>query len=64
MKPAKLSYTISEASSATGISRRTLYRLMDAGKLDVSKIGSRVLILAASLQAMLEAGRKEFIGQK
>src|ERR1700686_5652293 len=60
MKP-KLSYTIAEAASATGLSRWTLHRFVRAGKLDVAKIGSRVLILADSLKAMLERGREEFV---
>jgi excisionase family DNA binding protein len=65
VKPGKLSYTVREATEVSGIPRTTLWRLTRAGRLQVSQIGSRVYILAASLQELLEQGRKEFIaGQK
>lgn len=60
----KLSYTIAEAATVTGLSRTTLWRQVKAGKLDVSKIGGRILILAGSLQAMLERGRQEFVSSR
>jgi excisionase family DNA binding protein len=63
MKP-KLAYSIREAAHATGLSTKTLRRIVAAGRLDVSRIGSRILILAASLQALLESGRREFISGK
>lgn len=59
----KLSYTVAEACSATGLSRFTIWRQVKAGKLDCSKIGGRVLILRDSLLALLEQGRKEFVNQ-
>ncbi|PCI39959.1 MAG: hypothetical protein COB46_07635 [Rhodospirillaceae bacterium] len=41
---AKLSYTIKEYCAATGLSRSTVYRLANAGKLRFCKLGNRTLI--------------------
>ena len=54
----KLSYTISEAVATTGISRSSLYELINNGDLKSIKVAGRRLIRAEDLQAMLEnAGR-------
>ena len=51
----KLAYTISEACEATGLSRDTLYRRHRDGQITMRKVVGRTLILAADLQALLEA---------
>ena len=51
----KLAYTVAEAASATGLSRRSVYREIDAGNLVARKRGSNTLILARDLEAFLIA---------
>lgn len=53
--PPRLSYSVAEASRATGIGRTTLYKLMGDGSLSSVKIGNRRLIPASALQAILQA---------
>lgn len=50
----KLAFTISEASHAIGIGRSKLYELIAQGRLETRKIGSRTLIPAESLKALLD----------
>jgi excisionase family DNA binding protein len=67
MKPSsktKLAYTIAEAAAATGLSRWTFHRLVQAGELRCSKIRGRVLILAGELERLLEKGTKNFIATR
>lgn len=54
MNDNKLSYTIQEACQATGISRSKLYELIGAGALRTFKLGSRTLIKASALVAMID----------
>jgi excisionase family DNA binding protein len=49
----KISYSIREASTASGIGRTTLYQLIKAGELTPVKIGTRTLIRRADLDALL-----------
>ena len=49
----KLAYRIPEAVEATGLSRATLYRLADAGKLKLTKVCGRTLIRRAELERLL-----------
>lgn len=51
--PEPLSYTLIGAATATGLSRATLYRLQQAGKLRFFKVGKRTLVCARSLHALL-----------
>jgi len=51
----KLSYTLPEAAKVTGLSLSYLYRLSAEGKLPVSKVGSRALILRSELEDFLRA---------
>lgn len=44
--PPRLSYRISEAARATGLSRSTLYSLIQAGRLHSVKVGKARLIPA------------------
>jgi excisionase family DNA binding protein len=51
--------SIKEASAYTGLSRSTLYRLMDDGALPFLKpVKGRRMLLRRDLDAFLEAGRK------
>ncbi len=49
--------SIAEVQRALGIGRTTTYRLIDSGKLERVKIGSRTLIKVASIKAL--AGEKQ-----
>lgn len=51
---AKITYTMKEATAATGISRTTLYALIKAGDLRPVKIGSRTLLRHADLEALID----------
>jgi excisionase family DNA binding protein len=55
--PERLGYSIKEAAQATGLSTRTVYRLLEAGTLESVRIGGRVIIKAASLRKLLEADK-------
>lgn len=44
---------ISEAVTALGLSRATVYRLIASNKLDARKIGRRTVVTAASVTALL-----------
>lgn len=52
-KPTPLAYRVNDAASALGISRRTVYRLIDSGKLRATKAGSITLIPAADVLAVV-----------
>lgn len=55
MTPAdKLSYRIKEACDATGLSRSTLYRLIDRGEIKTFKVGDCALISRDELEAFLK----------
>lgn len=54
----KAAMSIAQAANYTGLSRSTLYRLMDAGELPSIKIAGRRLIRPAALDAMLDAAAK------
>lgn len=49
----RLSYRIDEAVAATGLSRPTIYRLIERGELSIFKVGTRTLIMASVLEAYL-----------
>jgi excisionase family DNA binding protein len=49
----KLAYSINEAADRIGVGRTTLYQLVNAGELRLVKLGSRSLIIAAELEALL-----------
>jgi excisionase family DNA binding protein len=48
--------SIREACSALGVSRSTIYRLMDGGHLQAVKIGRRRLIRRDAIAALVELG--------
>ena len=47
------SYSLDEAAQSLGLSRRTLYHLMDAGKLSTVKLGKRRLVPAQELERLI-----------
>lgn len=50
----RLSYSVEEVISLTGLGRTTLYRLMAQGELISCKIGRRRLIRASDLNVFLD----------
>ena len=48
-----VSYRVNDAANALGISRRTIYRLIDGGKLRSTKIGRATLIPAGDVHALI-----------
>ena len=48
-----VSYNINDAAAALGLSRRTIYNLIDAGKVRKVKIGRRSVIPAADILALM-----------
>lgn len=49
----KLSYTIREAISATGLGKTTPYKLIGDGRIRSVKVGTRTLVPASDLRALL-----------
>lgn len=49
----KLAFTIAEACHAVGIKRSKLYQLIGQGRIEIRKIGSRTIIPADSLWALI-----------
>jgi excisionase family DNA binding protein len=54
--PNRRAFSISEAASASGLSRATLYRLLKDGRLATVKIGARRLVPISALDALLSGG--------
>jgi excisionase family DNA binding protein len=52
-KMASLTHTIPDAVSITGIGRTKLCELIRSGKLDARKLGTRTLIPAEALRALI-----------
>ncbi|MDJ0391360.1 helix-turn-helix domain-containing protein [Roseomonas sp. E05] len=48
-----ITYTVNDAAAVSGLSRATLYRLAADGRLRLVKVGSRTLVDATSLRALL-----------
>jgi excisionase family DNA binding protein len=49
----RAAYSLDEAAQSLGLSRRTLYQLMDAGRLSTVKLGKRRLVPAQELERLL-----------
>lgn len=47
--------SINQAAAYAGLSRSTIYRLMQRGELQTLKIGSRRLVRRADIDALLES---------
>lgn len=52
----KLAFSIAEACHSIGIGRSKLYQLIGEGRVETRKIGSRTIIPAESLRALIIAG--------
>jgi excisionase family DNA binding protein len=52
----KLAFTIAEACHAIGVGRSKLYELIGQGRIETRKIGSRTIIPAESLCALISRG--------
>ena len=50
-----ISYSIKGAVAATGLSRATLYRYIQAGRIQPKKCGTATIIPAAQLRALVES---------
>jgi excisionase family DNA binding protein len=50
--------SIREAARICGLSRATLYRLLQDGKLTTIKVGARRLVPITSIDALLSGGAK------
>lgn len=48
-----VSYNINDAAAALGLSRRTIYNLIDAGRVRKVKIGRRSVIPATDILALM-----------
>jgi len=51
--PARALYSPRETEALLGISHSTCYRLINAGKLDARKLGSKTAITAESIERLL-----------
>lgn len=49
----KLAYSPSEAAAAAGVSVRSIFKQIEAKRLDARKLGARTLIPADSLKALI-----------
>lgn len=49
----RVAYSLNEAAQSLGLSRRTLYELMDAGTLQTVKLGKRRLVPAQELARLV-----------
>ncbi|KQS77634.1 hypothetical protein ASG25_13590 [Rhizobium sp. Leaf384] len=58
MNVAPITYTIANATKATGLSRSTLYNLMKDKRLPYIKVGKRTLLKTSDIEALLESGRE------
>lgn len=58
MNVAPITYTIANATRATGLSRSTLYNLMKAKRLPYIKVGKRTLLKISDIETLLENGRE------
>jgi excisionase family DNA binding protein len=55
----QLLVTIDEAAQALSVSRRTLYRLIEAGEIDAVRIGSSRRVPTAALQTFCTRAVRE-----
>ena len=54
-EPFRLAYTITEATKVTGFTRTRIYEEISKGRLTAVKAGRRTLIIAKSLERLIEA---------
>lgn len=53
----KLAYSIREACAASSLSRSTLYSHISAGRLQVVRVGGRIVVPVENLRALLSGDR-------
>lgn len=53
----RLTYSILEAGHALGVGKSTIYKLIGEGRLNLLKIGTRSLIRADDLRAVVDAAQ-------
>jgi excisionase family DNA binding protein len=58
LKPERLAYRVNEAVKLLGLSRGTVYKIIQDEELPVITLGRRILIPAVALQALLETSQK------
>ena len=54
MRESKMAYSIDEAAECTGIGRNTLRKLIEWKKLQVLKVGRKLLIRADTIETFME----------
>lgn len=59
MNAVPITFTIADATKATGLSRSTLYNLMGAKKLPYIKVGKRTLLRVSDIELLLQSGQEE-----
>lgn len=50
----RVAYSLDEVAHSLGLSRRTMYELMDTGRLSTVKLGRRRLVPAQELERLLQ----------
>ena len=61
--PLRALYSPRETEAILGVSHATLYRLINAGRLDARKIDGKTVITAASIQSFLTDLPKARVGE-
>jgi excisionase family DNA binding protein len=56
--PKPLAYRIPDAAAASGLGRSSIYNAINAGELEVLKVGKRTLIEADELKRWLASKRR------
>lgn len=59
MHSTPLTYTIADAVNATGLSRSSIYNLINDGRLTRIKVGKRVLLKVADIQNFLDSCQQD-----
>lgn len=57
--PAPLAYRPEQVSALTGLSRGKIFRLIASGELQSKRVGKARLVLASSVEKLLEVGEGE-----
>lgn len=57
----RITYRVNEVLAMTGLSRSTLYRLVERGELPLVKVCGRTLIARDDLEAMLHRMRRTHV---
>lgn len=50
----RMTYSVNEVVNMLGLGRTTVYRLIEEGRLSRVKVGTRTLILATDVDALLQ----------